>query len=430
MEVSQIIILFILIMMNAFFAASEIAFISLNDAKVERKAKEGDKKSKLISRMLKNPSKFLATIQIGITLAGFLSSAFASEALAGSLAEQLNKIIPIGISVLKPISIIIITVVLSYFTLVLGELVPKRVAMKKYEKIAYRNVSIISFISILSAPFVKLLTKSTNLLSKLFGVGEVDESTITEEEIKMMVDEGEEKGAIEEDEREMINNIFEFNDTVTSEVMIHRTDIFSIDINSNFEEILNKLDEYKYSRIPVYEDTIDDIKGILFVKDTLKLLSEGKKVNISQIMKPAFFVAENKPINELFRDMKNKKQQMAIVIDEFGGTAGLVTMEDLIEEIVGNIFDEYDEIENEYEQINENTFMISGSVNMYDLKKILNITIPDGDYDTLSGYLLEELGRVPEDGETPIIDTPKVLYKIVEYEDKRILWVKATKKIV
>ncbi|MDO5556754.1 MAG: hemolysin family protein [Clostridia bacterium] len=425
--VSQLLILLILILMNAYFAASEIAFISLNDAKVEKKAKEGDKKSKQIVKMLKNPSKFLATIQIGITLAGFLSSAFASEAFADNLAPILNNLMPIGLPLWKTISILVITVILSYFTLVIGELVPKRIAMKNYEKIAYRTIGVIRGIAVISAPFVKLLTISTNVVSKIFGVTEEDETTVTEEEIKMMVDEGEEKGTIDLEEKEMINNIFEFNDTVTSEVMIHRTDIFAIDINSDFNEVLRELDEYKYSRIPVYEKTIDEIRGILFVKDTLKALSEGKDVNIKKIMKDAYFVAENKPINELFRELQKNKKQMAIVIDEYGGTAGLVTMEDLLEEIVGNIFDEYDEVQNEYEKIDENTYLISGSANMYDIKKILNISIPDGDYDTLSGYLLEKLGRVPRDEEKPIIETEKVTYKIEDYEDKRIVWVKACK---
>lgn len=425
--VSQMLILFILVLLNAYFAASEIAFISLNDAKVEKKAKEGDKKSKQILKMLKNPSKFLATIQIGITLAGFLSSAFASEAFAGNLAPILNNLIPIGLQIWKTFSIIVITLILSYFTLVIGELVPKRIAMKNYERIAYHTVGVIKAISVVSAPFVRLLTLSTNVISKIFGVTESDEITVTEEEIKMMVDEGEEKGTIDQEEKEMINNIFEFNDTVASEVMIHRTDIFAIDINSDFNEVLKELDEYKYSRIPVYEKTIDEIRGVLFVKDTLKALSEKREINIKKLMKDAYFVAENKPINEVFRELQKNKKQMAIVIDEYGGTAGLVTMEDLIEEIVGNIFDEYDEVENEYEKIDENTYLISGSVNMYDLKKILNVSVPDGDYDTLSGYLLEELGRVPEDEEKPVIETDKVTYKIEKYEDKRIIWVKACK---
>lgn len=243
---SQIIVLVILILLNAYFFASEIAFISLNDAKVEKMAKEGNKKAKQIEKMLRNPSKFLATIQIGITLAGFLSSAFASDTFANMLAPALNSIIPsISIEIWKGISIIIITLLLSFFTLVFGELVPKRLAMKNYEKIAFANIGVIRAISIVTAPFVRLLTISTNIVSKIFGVSEYDEQIVTEEEIRMMVDEGEEKGTIEKEEKELINNIFEFNDKVVSETMIHRKDIFAVDINTSIEELLKELEKMK-----------------------------------------------------------------------------------------------------------------------------------------------------------------------------------------
>ncbi len=424
---SQLIVLVVLILLNAFFAATEIAFISLNDAKVSRDAKEGKKQAKQISKMLKEPSKFLATIQIGITLAGFLSSAFASEAFADNLAPVLNNIIPVDIAFWKSISIIIITIVLSYFTLVFGELVPKRIAMKNYEKIAYFTVPIVKFISIITAPFVKLLTISTDIVSKLFGVKPNDEETVTEEEIKMMVDVGEESGTIEQEEKELINNVFEFNDKAVSEVMIHRTDIYAIDINSRISDILEVLDEYKYSRIPVYKEQIDDIQGILFVKDLLKFLKSNEEVQIRDIMREAVFVSENKKINDLFKELQKNKQQMAIVLDEYGGTAGIITMEDILEELVGNIFDEYDDVEHEFEKIDDNTFRISGSVSIHELKKILGVNIEEGEYDTLSGYLIEKLDRIPSDGEKPIIETETVTYKIDEYEDKRILWVKACK---
>ena len=425
----QIFVLILLVALNAYFAASEIAFISLNDAKIEKEAKEGNKKAKQILKMVKEPSKFLATIQIGITLAGFLSSAFASEAFASQLAPILNNLIPLGINVWNTISIIIITLILSYFTLVFGELVPKRIAMKNYEKIAYGTVGVIRFIAIVTSPFVKLLTVSTNVVSKIFGVSAEDEEVVTEEEIRMMVDVGEEKGAIEEEERELINNVFEFNDKVVSEVMIHRTEIFAVNIKSTISDILEDLDALKYSRIPVYEDTIDDIKGIVYTKDLIKYLKKQKDVKMKTMMHDALFVSENKPINELFKDMQKHKVQMAIVVDEYGGTSGIITMEDILEELVGNIFDEYDEVELDYEKIDDNTYLINGDVTIFDLKKILGIQIPEGEYDTLSGYLIELLGRIPEDDENPVIETEKVTYKIEEYEDKRILKVKACKKL-
>ena len=424
----QIIFLIILILLNAYFAASEMAYISLNDAKIEKEAKEKNKKAQKIKKMLKNPSKFLATIQIGITLAGFLSSAFAADTFASELSPILNEWIPgLGIGFWQALSIIVITIILSFFTLIFGELVPKRLAMKYSEKIAYATIGIISFISILTSPFVKLLTATTNLVSKIFGVSEYEEEIVTEEEIKMMVDQGQEKGVIKKNEKDLINNVFLLNDIDAAEIMTHRTDIFAIEINDNIYELLDEIDDYKYSRIPVYEETIDDIKGILFLKDILKALSNGKKIKIKDIMREAYYVPETKPIDEVFKELQKNKMQMAIVVDEYGGTSGLLTMEDILEELVGNIFDEYDDVEVEYNKIDENTYMVEGSIPLYELKKIIGIEIPEGDYDTLSGYLIEKLGRIPEDDEKPVIEDEKLTYKVEELEDKRIKWVKICK---
>ena len=426
---SQLIILAVLIFLNAFFAASEIAFISLNDTKIEKQAKDGNKKAKQIEKMLKTPSKFLATIQIGITLAGFLSSAFASDTFAEKLAPILFQCMPFfSLGVWKSISIIIITIILSFFTLVFGELVPKRLAMKNYEKIAFGTIGIIRAISIITSPFVKFLTLVTNSISKLFGVGENEEESVTEEEIKMMVDQGEEKGTIKEEEKELINNVFEFNDITVSEIMKHRKDIFAVDINISNDELMEELskEEYRYSRIPVYDETIDEIKGILYIKDVLKNIGK-KNFKVKNAVKDAYFVSQNRLINEVFKELQKNKMQIAIIIDEYGGTAGLITMEDILEELVGDIFDEYDKEENEFEKIDENTYIIVGSMPIYDVNKLLNANIPEGDYDTLSGFLQEKLGRIPEEEEKPIIETKEVTYKIEKYEDKRILKVKACK---
>lgn len=424
----QITILVILILLNAFFASAEIAFITLNDSKINKQAKEGDKKAKQIKKMLENPSRFLATIQIGITLAGFLSSAFASETFASKLSPILNNLLPmLSIQTWQAISIVIITIILSYFTLVFGELVPKRLAMKNYEKIAFATIGIIRLLYMLTLPFVKLLTASTNIVSKLFGVSEKEEEVVTEEEIKMMVDVGEEKGSIEEEEKELINNVFEFNDITVSEVMTHRKNIFGIEESTTIQEFIEELDEYKYSRIPVYEETIDQVRGILYLKDALKYVKSKKVTKIKSIMRTAYFVPETKPINEQLKEFQKNKKQLAIVLDEYGGTAGLVTVEDILEELVGNIFDEYDEEEEDYKKLDENTYLINGNVSIYELKKILKVDIPEGDYDTLSGYLLDEMGRIPDDEEKPIIETRDVTYKIEEYEEKRIIKVKACK---
>lgn len=423
-----ILILIILTGLNAFFAASEIAFISLNDNKIDKQVKEGNKKAKQIQKMLENPSKFLSTIQIGITLAGFLSSAFASDTFADIMAPALNNVIPLGLGVWKSISIILITIILSLFTIIFGELVPKRLAMKNYEKIAFGTIGIIRWISVITAPFVKLLTVTTNAISKLFGVSENDEEIVTEEEIKMMVDQGEENGTIEEEEKELINNVFDFNDITVSEIMTHRTDIFAVDIDMNQEELLEAIikDECRHSRIPVYDETIDEIKGVLYVKDIIKNINK-KTFKIKNIMKEAYFVSQNKLINELFKELQRNKKHIAIIVDEYGGTAGIITMEDILEEIVGDIYDEYDEIDEEYEKIDDKTYMISGSMPIYDVNKLLETNIPEGYYDTLSGYLQEELGRIPEEEENPIIETEELTFKIEEYEDKRIIKVKVCK---
>ena len=417
---ANIIVLLILIFFNAFFAATEMAFISLNDNKIKMMAKEKNKKAIRIQKMLENPSKFLATIQIGITLAGFLSSAFAADTFADKLAPALNSLMPfISVSAWQSISIVIITVILSYFTLVFGELVPKRLAMKYSEKIAFTTCGVIKVLSVVAAPFVSFLTFSTNAISKLFGV--------TGEEIKMLINEGKEKGTIEEEETEMINNVFEFNDKVVSEIMIPRTEIYALDMNLSINEVIDELSEDKrYSRIPVYDETIDEIKGIVYVKDIL-LSQKNRNVKIKNIMKEPYFVPENKLVNELFEDLRKNKKQIAIVVDEYGGTAGMVTMEDILEEIVGEIYDEYDKEQAKYKKIDENTYLIEGNVAIYDVEKILGIEIEEGEYDTLAGYLIEQLGKIPKENEKTVVETKDATYKIEKVKERKIIEVKACK---
>lgn len=425
---SKIFVLIILTFLNAFFAAAEMAFVSLNDAKVDKQAKEGNKKAKSIQKMLKDPSKFLATIQIGITFAGFLSSAFASEAFASELAPILNNLIPqLSVAVWNSISIIIITIILSYFTLIFGELVPKRIAMKYSEKIAFGSIKVIRVVSIVTSPFVKFLTFSTNIVSKIFGVSGDEEETVTEEEIRMMVDVGEEKGTIDSTEKEMINNVFEFDDKIVSEIMKPRTEMFAVDANSTIAEVIDELSEDgRYSKIPVYEEDLDEITGIVYVKDIL-MSQKNKNNKIKGLVKEAYYVSESKPIRELFDELRQNKKQIAIVIDEYGGTSGMVTMEDILEEIVGEIYDEYDEVTKKFEKLDENTFRIDGSLAIYEVEKILEVEIPEGEYDTLSGYLIEQIGAIPKDKEKHTVETEKVTYYIEKCQDKRILNVKACK---
>ena len=427
--ITQILVLVILIALNAFFAATEIAFISLNDVKIELKVKEGNKKAKKIQKMIEDPSKFLATIQIGITLAGFLSSAFASDAFADILAPKLYNLIPyISLARWREISIIIITLILSYFTLVFGELVPKRIAMKYSEKLAFTAVGIIRAISIVTLPFVKLLTFSTNIVSKLFGVTGQEDEEVSEEEIKMMVDVGEEKGTIEKGEKEMINKIFEFNDRVVSEIMIPRTQVYALDMELTISEAIEELNEdTRYSRVPVYDENIDNVRGIVYLKDML-LTSKNRNTKLKNIAREAIYVLESVYIDDVFKELKMNKKQIAIVVDEYGGTAGIVTMEDILEEIVGEIYDEYDIEEVKYKKIDNNTFLLDGEMPIYEVERILEVDLPEGDYDTISGYLLFELNRIPNNKEKGIIiEKDKVIYKVEKIEGNRIKKIKACK---
>nr|MCR5638442.1 hemolysin family protein [Lachnospiraceae bacterium] len=376
------------------------------------------------------PSKFLATIQIGITLAGFLSSAFASENFASIIAPKLNELVPaISLSAWNSISIVVITIVLSYFTLVFGELVPKRIAMKNSEKLAFFSIGIINVISIVTSPFVAFLTFSTNIVSKLFGVSEKEEKNVTEEEIRMMVDVGEEKGTIEEEERNMINNVFEFNDRLVSEIMIPRTEVFALDNKKTIAEASKILAEkkVKYSRIPVYNETIDNIVGVVHFKD-LFYSNKSADTSITKVMRTPFFVPESKMIDELFSELKKNRNLMAIIIDEYGGTSGIVTMEDILEEIVGEIYDEYDVVEELYKKVDDNTYVINAEMTIYDVEEILGVHIPDGEYDTLSGFITEKLGKIPTEKDIKKeIKTNSVIYTIEKIEDKHITTVRAVK---
>lgn len=276
---------------------------------------------------------------------------------------------------------------------------------------------------------MKLLTYSTNIVSKLFGVSEKEEENVTEEEIRMMVDIGEEKGTIEKEEKNMINNVFEFNDKVVSEIMIPRTEIYALDINMSISEVITNLsEEVRYSRIPIYEENIDNIKGIVYIKDLL--ISKNKNKKIKNLVHEAYYISETKQINELFKELRKNRKQMAIVIDEYGGTSGIVTMEDILEELVGEIYDEYDKVEKIIEKIDENTYIFDGSVAIYEVEDILNIKLEEGDYDTIAGYLLEKIGKIPtEKDKGIIIETEKAIYKIEKVKNKHIEKVKISKKL-
>lgn len=432
---TEILVLIVLILLNAFFAASEMALVSLNDNKIKLMADGGHKKAKLVQTLLNEPSRFLATIQIGITLAGFLASAFAAGSFAGRLAEFLYNLgMPLDQATLETISTVIITLVLSYFTLVLGELVPKRLALQKAEEISFFAVTPLTLLSKITAPFVKFLTLSTNLMVRLFGLDpNADEEDVTEEEIRMMVDVGQEKGTIQETEKEMINNIFEFDNKTVSDIMTHRTNIVAIPVEMSLKETLHIANVEKYTRLPVYDDNIDNIIGILHVKDLFQFIENGDReaFNLREMVREPYYVLESIKIDQLFRDMQKNNTHLAIVIDEYGGTDGIVTIEDLIEEIVGNIFDEYDEPEldiSEIEEIDEFHYVMAGTTNLYEVEDILEVDLPIQEYDTLSGFMIGQLGYIPGVDERPAIEYKNIIFAVEEMNDRRIVKVKVTIK--
>ncbi|WP_454053133.1 hemolysin family protein [Clostridium sp. Marseille-Q7071] len=417
---SQLILIVILTLINAFFASAEMAIVSLNKNKMKILAEEGNKKAKLLLKLMEEPTKFLSTIQVGITLAGFFSSASAATGLSGDLAQYLNRF---NIPYSGQIALIIVTIILSYITLVFGELFPKRVALQKSETIAMISVMPILYISKITVPFVKLLSASTNILIRLFGL-EIDglDEKVSKEEIKSLVEVGQEHGVINETEKEMINSIFDFDDKLADEVMTPRTEVYLINIDTPLSEILDELVEGRYSRIPVYEGQIDNIIGILYMKD---FFIEARKygfenVDIRSILQRPYFVPETKNIDELFKELQASRKHMAILIDEYGGFSGIVSIEDLIEEVMGNIEDEYDEDEPAIKKIDNNTFIIDGMLSLDDFSDYFHIDIESDNYDTVNGFIVDLLGRIPETTEEENIEYENLIFKLEQIKEKRI----------
>ncbi len=422
----SIVLLFVLILVNAFFAMSEMAIVSLNDNMIDKLAEEGHKKAKKIKKLTENPSNFLSTIQIGVTLAGFLTSASASTTFAQLLTTailSINESLVKFESIINGISVILITVIISYFSLVLGELAPKRMAMQKPEAIAYKIVDIVLIVKKVCKPFVKILSFSTNIVVRLFGFDpNADEESVTEEEIRMLVDVGQEKGVIEDHQKEMINNIFEFDDIDVTEIMTHRTDMIAVEDTDTLEDVVNLSIEHGYSRIPVYHEDQDNIVGIIYIKDLLQYVSKAlpKTKSPTDVMRPAHYVPFSKNCGELFTELTEKRVQMAVVVDEYGGTAGIVTVEDLVEAIMGNIRDEYDDEEEEIVEERENLFTIDGTAYIEEVNELVGDIIPEGDYDTLGGFIISQLGFLPKDGDMNEVVYENVKFTILNVEERRI----------
>ena len=411
-----VVIFFILV--NAFFSGTEMAVISLNDTKMRKLAEDGDKNAKHMLKFIDNPGTFLATIQVGVTIAGFLSSAFAANNFAGKLALLVD---PEGIRRWpEPLFTVLITIVLAYFSLVFGELVPKRIAQNKPEKWAYMSYGIVRAFGIITNPFVKMLTACTNAILRLCKIDPNDnDKEVTEEEIRMMVDVGSESGNIEDTEREMIDNVFEFNDKEVSEVMTHRKKIVAIPDDASYKDALKVATEERYSRIPIYTGTIDTIVGILHIKDLLGVNEET--YDLSELMRDPLIVHESRKISSLFSEMKKGGLQMAVIVDEYGGTMGICTIEDMLEELVGSITDEFDEEERQnLIKLSNGDLIVAGDTTLSDLEGLLDIEFEDDEYDTIAGLVIQNLDRVPEEREKPIVTYKNLSIKVLHVEDRWI----------
>lgn len=413
---AQILLLVVLTLINAFLAASEIAVVSINKNRIEQKAEDGDKKAKKILKILENPTNFLSTIQVGITLVNILSGASLADSLAARLAPYIGTS-----TAARSMATFIVLAILTYVSIVFGELYPKRIAMNKSEEVAMFTSGVIRVLEVITKPFVWLLSASTNLLSRITPMTFDDEdSKMTRDEMRYMLAN---EGVFEEDELEMLQGIFSLDTKVAREVMVPRTDAFMIDIHNDVKENLQRILSESYSRIPVYNEDKDKIIGILHTKTLLKAAYEVGFDNLQllPLMQEPLFVPETVFIDDLLYELKKTQNQMAILLDEYGGVVGLVTLEDLLEEIVGEIDDESDEVETLYEVINENEYIIQGRMLIDEFNTVFNANLHMSDVDTMAGYLITALGVIPDENKKIPFEVDNFILTTEEVEGSRVL---------
>jgi len=422
----------VLIALNAIFACAEIAVLSINEVKLERMAEQGDKRAKRLFRLTREPAKFLSTIQVAITLSGFLGSAFAAENFSDPLVDW---VVSLGVTIpratLDTLALILITIILSYFTLVFGELVPKRVAMKRAEALGLSISGLVSGISVAFKPVVWFLSISTDTILRLMGIDPNEtEEQVSEEEIRMMVDAGSEKGAIDEQEKEFIENVFEFDDLTAEEIATHRTDVTILWKEDAIEQWDETIHESRHTLYPVCEDSPDNVVGVLNAKDYFRLRDKSRE-NVLALVKPAFFVPETIKADVLFRKMKKTRNNMAVVLDEYGGMEGIITLNDLVERLVGDLGEDTPEeeaAEPHIEQLNETTWALIGNVDLYDIEQALDVDIGLEEVDTFTGLVFNELDMVPGDGDQNIeLDFKGLHIRITRVEDHQIVYAEVTK---
>ena len=398
--IKQILLQIILIALNAFFAATEIAVISLNEKKVRALAEDGNKKAVKMLKIIEEPTQFLSTIQIGITLAGFLGSAFAADNFAEVLSAAISKAFNLSADntkIINTVAVVLVTLILSYFTLIFGELVPKRIAMKHKEKLANSVCGIISFLAAVLKPIIWFLTISTNAVLRLVGIDPHEkEEPVSEEDIVLMLDAGADEGSLDHDDIEYIKNVFKLDKMTAEDVMTPRKSVISISYDASDKEILEIIEEESYSRIPVYEDNPDKIIGILHACDYLLKRNE-KNFNLKSILHTPVFVPETVSLDVLFKDMQTDHNHLAVVVNEYGETSGIVTMEDILEEIVGEIWDERDEEIDEFKKIGDNTYKVLCTASLEDFREYFKLEDEEElDVSTVNGWITEITGIIPE----------------------------------
>lgn len=411
-----------LIALNAIFACAEIAVISMNDTKLAKMAAEGDKRAIKLARLTSQPARFLATIQVAITLSGFLGSAFAAENFSGILVDWVVSLgVKIPVDVLDSIAVVLITIILSYFTLVFGELVPKQVAMRKAETLALGLSGLIYGISKIFAPLVSFLTFSTNSILRLFKIdpNAVDDE-VGEEEIRMMVDAGSEKGTIDDDEREFIQNVFEFDDLVAEELATHRTEVVMLDLEDSMDVWRDTIYNTRHTRYPIYEGSVDNVIGILNAKEYFRLEDQSRENVMNKAIMPAYFVPDTVKADTLFRNMKKEKRQIAVVLDEYGGMTGIVTLNDLVEQLVGDLGDDEEEEVKLCEKTGEHMWKVAGSITLEELSEELGVKLDDDEFETLNGLILHVFGTMPEIGEEIEVEGTGLHIKVLEIENRQI----------
>ncbi|MCR5208157.1 MAG: hemolysin family protein [Eubacterium sp.] len=429
--IGKIILLFILIFLNAVFASAEIAVISMNDARLRQLTNEGNKKAVRLSRLVEQPSRFLATIQVAITLAGLLSSAFAADSFAAPVVKWLiSSGVSLNQKTLNVIVVVVITVVLAYFNLVFGELVPKRIAMKRAEKMALGMSTMLYGVSVVFKPIVFILTASTNLVLRIFGINpNENDEVVTEEEIRMLLSQGREQGTIREYENEIIQNVFEFNDTIVDQICTHRVDVDLLDADDTTEHWNTMIYETRHSYYPVFKDNNENIIGILDTKDYFRLKNKSKQNVISKALDEPYYIPSGMRANVLFSQMKRTRRYLAVIIDEYGGFEGIITLHDLMEALVGDIYEpEESVVQKDILHLTDDSWRIKGSADISEVSEALGVDLRNDEYDTFNGYILSVIQRVPNDGEAFECETDRLVIAVRSVKNHIVEFATVTKK--